>query len=507
MRQLVLLVLLALAHVAFGEASLRITAPEFHDQPVVLFRYMDLFTLRTEVIATGRTDAQGSAYIRAEVAGRTRVQLRIGEARTDLYLMPDGRYDLIFQRVKGNARSIAGTTQAEVLFNGMEALDINALTSDLNERLDAFIAEDLATDQAAGMQAVDVMRKGGTPPPDSSARPNTLFVNPSWSEARVDTFEKKLKRFYAGVDDPWFMGTLEYGVAGLRFGPRANDKELYDRYLKGRPVRYDDPEYIRFLRSLFEDHLMRFTYLSHEAELLHTVSLGNADSVKKVFATHDFLSSDDRLCELVAMNELHGEYNGKVLDKAAVLRTLEQLATRSTYPEHRIIAKDMVWDLTAMRPGSRMPSLRLTDMKGNEVQLDSLLKGPVLIAFTAAWCTYCEVEMSALESLYDEYGKLITFIGIGVDPGQEALSASLRLHPKRDWTWLHAPDDGLLMETLRLRSLPQFLLLNDTNLVHSPAPMPSQGMQAILYRMKLAAEEENKIKFGNEQQPPKPPQR
>lgn len=208
------------------------------------------------------------------------MQLRIGEARTDLYLMPDGRYDLIFQRVKGNARSIAGTTQAEVLFNGMEALDINALTSDLNERLDAFIAEDLATDQAAGMQAVDVMRKGGTPPPDSSARPNTLFVNPSWSEARVDTFEKKLKRFYAGVDDPWFMGTLEYGVAGLRFGPRANDKELYDRYLKGRPVRYDDPEYIRFLRSLFEDHLMRFTTYPMK-RLLHTVSLGNADSVKK----------------------------------------------------------------------------------------------------------------------------------------------------------------------------------------------------------------------------------
>lgn len=144
------------------------------------------------------------------------------------------------------------------------------------------------------------------------------------------------------------------------------------------------------------------------------------------------------------MNELHGEYNGKVLDKAGAPRTLEQLATRSTYPEHRIIAKDMVWDLTAMRPGSRMPSLRLTDMKGNEVQLDSLLKGPVLIAFTAAWCTYCEVEMSALESLYGEY-KLISFIGIGVDPGQEALSASLRLHPKRDWTWLHAPDDGLLI--------------------------------------------------------------
>src|SRR5512137_2076705 len=106
MRTFVLTLLFLAAQVVATGASLRITAPEFHDQPVIVFRYLDLFTLRTEVLASTRTDAQGSAYVKVDVPGRPRVQLRIGEARTDLYLTPEAKYDLIFQRVKGNARSI-----------------------------------------------------------------------------------------------------------------------------------------------------------------------------------------------------------------------------------------------------------------------------------------------------------------------------------------------------------------------------------------------------------------
>jgi len=507
MRKLLTILLLPCALLLSAQTTLRITAPGHPGQQVLVYRYLDLFTLRTQLLSTTHADGQGSALLQVEVKGRTRAQLRIGDDRADLYLEPGARYDIIFQRSSTTARSVSGTAQAELLFNGMDALDINALTSDLNERLDAFIAEDLATDQAAGMQAVDVLRRGGTPPPDSSARPNTLFVNPSWSEARVDTFERKLRRFYAGVDDPWFMGTLEYGVAGLRFGPRANDKELFERYLKDRPVRYDDPEYVRFVRSLFEDHLMRSPFRSHEVELQQAVIRGDADSLKRIFAQHDFLRGDDRLCELVLMNELYTQYNGKVLDRNGIRMVLQHFADRSTYPEHRILAADMLWDLTAMRPGSQPPALQLKDRTGATVELDSLLKGPVLIAVTAGWCTYCEMEMSALDKLYAEYGKVVTFIGIGLDPGQEALNAYLRLHPQRDWTWLHAADAASLMDALRMRSLPQFFLLNDRDLVYAPAPMPSQGLPAILHRLKTEAEEKGKIKFGSEGPAPTPPPR
>src|SRR5512137_2076244 len=106
MRTFVLTLLFLAAQVVATGASLRITAPEFHDQPVIVFRYLDLFTLRTEVLASTRTDAQGSAHVNAEAPCRTRGQLRLGEARTDLYPTPEAKYDPIFQRVKGNARSI-----------------------------------------------------------------------------------------------------------------------------------------------------------------------------------------------------------------------------------------------------------------------------------------------------------------------------------------------------------------------------------------------------------------
>lgn len=507
MRPALILTLLLTAGLLQARTVLRITAPGFNDRPVLVQRYLDLFTLRTAPLVSARTDTRGDVVLELDVAVRTRAQLRIGEARTDLYLEPGATYDVVFQRLPGAARSVAGRSNAELLFNGLDLLDINALTSDLNERLDAFVAEDLATDQAAGMQAVDVVRKGGTQPPDSSARPGTLFVTPSWSEARVDTFERKLKRFYAGVDDAWFMGTVEYGVAGLRFGPRTNDKELWARYLKGRPVRYDDPEYVRFFRSFFEDHLMRFPFRSSEADLQRALAGGVLDSVKRVFARHDLLRDEDRLCELVVLTELWANHNNKLLDRGGIRQVLADAETRSTYAEHRALAANMRWDLTAMRPGSPLPSLDLRDLKGSPVVLDSLLKGPVLLAFTAAWCTYCEVEMAALEQLYAEHGRMVTFIGIGTDPGMEAFQAYLRLHPRRDWTWLYAGDDLRLMEALRMRSLPQVLLLQDRTLVHSPAPLPSEGLPAILHRMKVQAEEADKIKFGGEQPPPTPPRR
>jgi hypothetical protein len=117
------------------------------------------------------------------------------------------------------------------------------------------------------------------------------------------------------------------------------------------------------------------------------------------------------------------------------------------------------------------------------------------------------MEMSAMDKLYTEYGKSVAFIGIGLDPGNEALGAYLRLHPQRNWNWLHAADAASLMDARRMRSLPQFFLLNDRTLTVAPAPMPSQGLAGILHRLKTEAEEKGRIKFGSAGPAPTPPPR
>ena len=492
MRKLLLPSMVALAcSLQAATCSITIEAPEHIGKAAVLYRYMDLFSMRREVLAVGEVDVHGNATLTGEVAEIVKGQVRIGMDVAEFFLKPGANYTIrLLPPDRNDARSMGGTAMRQLEFLGLDALDINALTTDLNEQLDAFIAEDLATDQAAGMQALDLVRKEGSVKPDSAKRPATLFINPSWSEARVDTFERKLRKHYLGVKDPWFEAHMESALAGLRFGPRTNDSVLFSRALKGKPVRYNDPEYVRFLLSFFQDHLLRHPFMTDEDALTKAIVNASMDSVKLLLRESDFLQ-DDRLCELVLLNEVYANYHGKTFSKQGARNLLEQAGKRSDYAEHRAIATNMLWDLTAMQPGDTLPSVMAWNTSDEKVELDTLLaEGPVYIAITASWCTYCELEMSAMEKLYSEYGKVVHFITLDIDGTTTSIAAQQRLHPLRTWPHLLADSDPLLLDKLRLRSVPAFYLLDGRLLKHAPAKAPSAGIASDFHRIATSVKEE-----------------
>lgn len=478
--------------------TLHITAPEHMDQVVSLYRFSDLFTLRTERMAEGIIGQDGTATLTGDVEGTAKVRLRIGDAIGELYVRPGNDLHIRFPlHDPRTPRSLNGTTRVELLFQDIDPLDVNALTTDLNDRIDAFISEDLATDQVAGMQALEVERQKDSVKVDSLQRPATLFVMPTWSEIRVDTFEKKLRRFYADVKDPWFAHYLDYSVAGLRHGPRVNDDQLYDRHLKGRPVLYDDPEYVRFLRSFFADQLPAINR-SNEAAMQHVLSNADEDSLMALLAANDFLLDDERLCELVMIDQLYLQYNNKYIHRDGADSIIARVSRTSQYPEHRTIAANMLWDLTAMRVGHKLPAMRLEDLQGRDVALDTMLTGATCLVVTAAWCTYCEVEMSGLEALWKEYQGIVPIIAISLDEDLKDVKHYLKAHPGQDFRWLHAVGEQRLRDVLRIRNLPVFYLLNDGTLARSPAPAPSAGLGALFHQAKVEAEKGSRIKVWDD---------
>lgn len=500
MRKFLSLTAVLVLHLASmaGSFTVHVSAPKEAGQAVLLYRYDDIFTMRTTRVAEAMVGADGKATLSGTVEGTQRMQLRIADAIADLYVRDGSVLHVEWPGPDPRVpRSLNRPVRVSIVFHEMDALDINALTSDLNERLDDFLMEDLATDAAAGMQALDIQRKEGQEQ-DSANRPPTLFVTPHMSTARVDTFEQKLKRFYSGIDDPWFERYLEYGIAGLRHGPRANDKELNERYLKGRPVLYTDPEYVRFVRGMFEDHLISFAFRYHQAALERAMASGELDSLVAILAKHDFLRDDARLRELVALDQLHAHYNSKQLRRKGVERMLQQAAEHSTYHEHRTIAANMLWDLTAMSPGAELPAMRLNDLKGDAVDLATLSEGPLCLVITATWCTYCELEMVGLEQLHKEYKGTIPIVVISLDKDPAAIKRYLKLHPGRDFRWLHAEAEQQLREDLRIRNLPTVLLLQDGRLVRSPAPLPSGGLGEVFHRARAQSERDGRIKVWDD---------
>ncbi|MBK9177014.1 MAG: TlpA family protein disulfide reductase [Flavobacteriales bacterium] len=480
------------------EVQINVLAPRYAGQPVLLYRYDDLFTLRTSRIASALIADDGKAALAAPVTGTTKLRLRIGEVFADLYARPGASYTVEFlPPAPGTARSLSGTTRTSLLFHDLDPLDVNALTSDLNARIDGFVSEDLATDQAAGMQAVGVQRKDAGAPADSVRRPPTLFVMPTWSKARVDSFERKVRHFYREVWDPWFAHYLTSSFAGLRHGPRVNEAEQFAAYVKDRAIVYDDPELVRFLRTFYAEHLL-LAQQTDAGALTRAFEHGDPDSLKALLARNDFLKDDDRRCELVMIDLLYQQYHGKVVQRAGAEAMLKSVSERSSYPEHRLIAANMLWDLTAMRVGERFPPMRLEDLRGRDVQIDSMLNGPVCVVFTASWCSYCDLEMQGMEQLHAEYKTLVPIIAISLDQDPEAMRAYVKAHPGMDFRWLRAQAELQLRDDLRIRNLPAVYLLNDGILAHSPAPLPSRGLGAHFHRAKAEAEKGSRLRVWDD---------
>ncbi|MBL7951734.1 MAG: redoxin domain-containing protein [Flavobacteriales bacterium] len=494
---LLILACISCAIVHGAPFTIHVTARGLGADVVSLYRYSDLFTLRTTLVTRGLLDNTGQVILEGDAQGTVKMQLRIGERFADLYVRPGSAlhvstYDL------GTARSLNGTTKMGLEFKDIDALDVNALTTDLNERIDAFVAEDLATDQAAGMQALDIQRKQGTAKPDSTVRPATLFITPTLSKAKLDSFATKLHAFYKEVHDPWFAHYLDYGIAGLYLGPRVHERDLFEQFMEGKNVLYDDPEYVRFTRNLFADGLEQLARYKNDS-LLTAAAQGDARSLRRLFQANDFLRSDDRLAELVMIDQLYLDHAKKLVPFRDTERILADVTARSEFAEHRNIAANMLWDLTVMRVGSTLPHLRVEDARGRIVDLNTHLSGPVCVAFTAGWCTYCAPEINTLVKLAEEYKGVVAVIIVSLDGTLNEFNAGRKGVPSSEQVlWLHAVAEQELRDDMRLKSLPAFYLLNDSTVARAPAPLPSKGLAELFFKAKTEAEKGQQLKVWDD---------
>jgi len=213
---------------------------------------------------------------------------------------------------------------------------------------------------------------------------------------------------------------------------------------------------------------------------------------------NDFLRGNERLSELVLLDQLYLLHPGKLLDRSAILRTLDSAALGSAFSEHRTLAANMRWDLSAMQSGEALPPLRVVDERDRPVSMDTLLRGAVCLAITASWCTYCSAEMAALVQLKKDHGDAVRIIVISLDSSATELRSYRKVHPGQDFIWLRALADQELREQLRLRSIPAFYVLNDDLLTRSPAPLPSQGLGALFHRAGVDRDRNGAIKVWEE---------
>lgn len=504
MRRLITgLVLLGTLTLDGATVDLQVEAPSYIGQQATLYRYLDLFTRRLAPLARGVVDHQGRIHLQAEVNGTEKALLLVGSTGADLWLRHGTYHVQMPPPPADQVQTLAGTARVELTFLDLDHLDVNALVGDLNARLDAFLAADLATDDRAGMMAVDRMRSGLEAPVADTARSTRRpYVSPVWDEARVDSFAAQLDKFYQGVEDPWFRHDAEYGIAGLYLGPKANERKLFDRFLKGKPVLYDVPEYVRFFSAFYENFLLRTPFRSHTAALQRNLREGRTDSLKALLAQNDFLR-DDRINELVLITNLYVNHAHPDLDKNGIMNVLADVRDRSIYPEHRRITANMIWDLTAGGKGQRLPMAELTDDRGVPVDWNKLQQGYSCILVTKPGNPYNDKEIMAMDKLVREYGDLVRFQYVVLDRSAEELADWRKANAQYAGNWCRPNDQRELLDLWRTRSAPALYVLHDGILETPPGLLPSQGLAAILHKVRTAAERDRQLNRDRGLPPPR----
>lgn len=142
-------------------------------------------------------------------------------------------------------------------------------------------------------------------------------------------------------------------------------------------------------------------------------------------------------------------------------------------------------DTTPIKTGDRVPPILLKDDNGHTVNVNALLreKPAVLIFYRGGWCPYCNMQMSSLRTIEEEFYKLgYNIFGISPDRS-EKLAESREKHGFRymllsdskmsvctafGLAW-QVPDDEVVM----MREKFNTDLEGDSGETHHLLPMPA----------------------------------
>ena len=114
-------------------------------------------------------------------------------------------------------------------------------------------------------------------------------------------------------------------------------------------------------------------------------------------------------------------------------------------------------ELTPDGPAQPLDEVAFTDFDGTEVPIASLKGTPVVLNFFASYCTPCITEMPDLESVHQQLGSKVTFLGLAVTDRKDDAQELVK---RTGVTYRTAQDkDGSVLSTLEGTVLPTTVLI------------------------------------------------
>ncbi len=461
MKKLLYLVLFYCCSFFVAAQNVTITgfAPTYKGREITLLTYADYISNIEIPISTQTVNDSGVFNFSFQPDNIKRILLRTGKQKANLYVEPNRSYTLFFP-ARDTVRFVNENIeeQVDLTFAITDKLEINALVIDYNERFEKFWAE------------------------------NFQYFVQKRSRARLDSFELQTLTHYAVVNHPYFKTHITYNLAELDLNTFQSKTSLAQKYIVGKPIQYDNSEYMTFFNKFFTRYVELFAASKSGTSLSIQINERSSyEGCMEALAQDKFLKNDT-LRELVLIKGLSELYYTPEYKRKNVLTILERIASTSNIESHQLIAGNVIRTFSKLQLGATAPAFTLTDKLGEQVNLSDFKGQYVYINFGATWCTTCLEEMKLIPALKKKYGDKVVFISINIDEDPQLMKNMLTKNPKYNWVLLHYGNQKEIKDTYEIKSVPSYFLVNTFgNFIQAPALRPTQNIESVFYGLKLIA--------------------
>ncbi|MGB0881761.1 MAG: TlpA family protein disulfide reductase, partial [Vicingaceae bacterium] len=201
---------------------------------------------------------------------------------------------------------------------------------------------------------------------------------------------------------------------------------------------------------------------------------GSYVALEKALIKYPFLE-DREFRNLFMLNGLLEVSKGKYFTKANIIKILKEIKTTSKYPQHQLIATNIIERITKKKfgIGSDAPIFELRNKDGESISLNNFKGKPVYINFWTNWSIPSQKEMKIMQVLYKKYKGKIEFISICADNDFKKMTQFLAKNKEYNWPFLHIGKDKKTLSNYGVATYPTYILI-DKNLkvVRYPAGRP-----------------------------------
>ena len=390
------------------------------------------------------------------------VTLQIENYSQSFYVEPGRDYEIIIPPFNWNVdedRNVFFDPEPlPLLFQNIPSNDINLLIDSIDRVIVDFIEDNLFYF-------------------DQKFKPSSYFF---------DSLIETVNRLCPDTTNEFVNRYKTYQLAEMKYNMRFDSrKNLINRFIRNHPILYYDENYMSLFTSLYANSISKGTKDISVYRLSHWVNNLDLDTYIDSVGMDPLLRHEQirELAVLQALNESY--YNYKYYDNEMVVKMIEKLASRTKFPEHKILAKNIIESFTISseeQEGGDNLSYVLPDVEKKLVSLDSLRGKWVYMAFVRVNDPNSLSEIETMAHFKERVCRPehnAEFVSIVCDREFQKMFHFLK-NSRRvnhyDWTWLHFNGDYDLLRHFRITTYPWFVLIDpDGNIYSDITPAPSTG--------------------------------